>query len=275
MICCRAVSSPTFVAAKRNDPLVFMVAPITSSPSRLVTGMDSPVIIDSSTADSPERTRPSTGIFSPGLTTTTSPICTSSTGTSTSSPPRTTRAVFACSPASFFMASLVRPFARASSRRPSRIRVMMSAEVSKYTSALPAAKSPGASGGHRAVEVGGAGAHDHQRVHVGLPVLERAPRPPVESPPGPELHRRGEDEQPQVQPGHRHGGHEAEHHRQAADEDERRERGSEEEVGFELAVLALVRAFYGSTLILPHDTVAGPLDGLLQISRFDLAREVA
>ena len=42
------------------------------------------------------------------------------------------------------MASLVRPLALASSRRPSRIRVMMSAEVSKYTSALPAAKSPGA-----------------------------------------------------------------------------------------------------------------------------------
>ena len=66
MIWWRAVSSPTFVAAKRNDPLVFMVAPITSSPSRLVTGMDSPVIMDSSTADSPEMTRPSTGTLLAG-----------------------------------------------------------------------------------------------------------------------------------------------------------------------------------------------------------------
>jgi hypothetical protein len=106
--------------------------------------MDSPVIIDSSTADSPESTSPSTGIFSPGLTTTMSPISTFSTGTSTSSPSRITRAVFAWSPASFFIASLVRPFALASSKRPSRIKVMISAEVSKYTSALPAAKSCGA-----------------------------------------------------------------------------------------------------------------------------------
>src|SRR4028118_2404076 len=89
MICERAVSLPTLVALKRNDPEALMVAPITSFPSRLVTGMDSPVIIASSTADSPETTRPSTGIFSPGRTTTTSPATTSSTGTSTSSPPRT------------------------------------------------------------------------------------------------------------------------------------------------------------------------------------------
>src|SRR3712207_8854422 len=55
MIWERAVSSPTLVASNLNDPLVFMVAPMTSSPSRFVTGMDSPVIIASSTADSPER----------------------------------------------------------------------------------------------------------------------------------------------------------------------------------------------------------------------------
>ena len=173
------------------------------------------------------------------------------------------------------MASLVRPLARASSSRPSRIKRDDERRGVEVHVGPAGREQPRRQGGHRAVEVGGAGAHDHQRVHVGLPVLERAPRPPVESPPGPELHRRGEDEQPQVQPRHRHGGHEAEHHRQAPDEDERRERGSEEEVGFELAVLALARAFYGSTLILPHDTVAGPLNSLLQILRFDLARNVA
>ena len=55
-----------------------------------------------------------------------------------------TRAVLARRPASFSMASFVRPFALASSSRPSRISVTINAEVSKYTSALPA-KSPGAS----------------------------------------------------------------------------------------------------------------------------------
>ena len=144
MIWARAVSLPTFVAVKRNVPVLFIVAPMTSSSSRLVTGMGSPEIMASSTADSPETTRPSTGTFSPGRTTTTSPTSTSSTGMSASSSPRTTRAVLAWSPASFFMASLVRPFARASSSRPSRISVTIRDEVSKYTSARPA-KSPGAS----------------------------------------------------------------------------------------------------------------------------------
>jgi hypothetical protein len=140
------VSLPTFVASKRNEPMRLMVAPMTSSPGRLVTGMDSPVSMDSSTADSPETTRPSTETFSPGRTTRMSPISTSSTGMSHSSPPRTTRAVFAWRPASFFIASLVRPFALISKRRPSRMSVMIRAEVSKYTSALPPApaKSPGA-----------------------------------------------------------------------------------------------------------------------------------
>jgi sulfide:quinone oxidoreductase len=49
------------------------------------------------------------------------------------------------SPARLFMASFVRPLARASKRRPNRMSVMIRAEVSKYTSALPDAKSPGAS----------------------------------------------------------------------------------------------------------------------------------
>ena len=37
----------------------------------------------------------------------------------------------------------------------------------------------------------------------GLPVLERTPRPPVEPPPSPELHRRREEKQPEVEPPHR------------------------------------------------------------------------
>jgi hypothetical protein len=46
-----AVSFPTFVASNLNEPEVLMVAPITSSPTRLVTGIGSPEIMDSSTAD--------------------------------------------------------------------------------------------------------------------------------------------------------------------------------------------------------------------------------
>ena len=114
MIWARTVSRPTFVASKRNVPVLLSVAPKTSAPGRFCTSRLSPVSMDSSTADAPSRTTPSTGIFSPGRTTTRSPTCTASTGMSTSRPSRTTRAVFACRPMSFLMASEVRPLARAS-----------------------------------------------------------------------------------------------------------------------------------------------------------------
>src|SRR3990172_5030930 len=103
----RAVSFPTFVASNRSIPVLFIVAPIIWSPVFFSTGIDSPVIIDSSTAGEPSRTTPSTGIFSPGRTTTRSPTTTSSTGTSISLPPRTIRAVLAFSPMSLRIASEV------------------------------------------------------------------------------------------------------------------------------------------------------------------------
>ncbi len=131
MIWLRAVSLPTLVARKRKEPVLLMVAPITSSPGPLLTGRDSPVIILSSTEDWPSITTPSTGTFSPGRTMTMSATSTSSIGMSTSSPSRTTRAVLACRPINLRMASLVCPLARASSTCPNRIRAMMMAEVSK------------------------------------------------------------------------------------------------------------------------------------------------
>ena len=131
-ICARAVSEPTLVARKVNEPVVFMVAPITSSPGCLPTGMGSPVSMDSSTDEEPTSTRPSTGTFSPGRTTTRSPTRTWAMGTSVSAPPRITRAVLGCSPISALIAAPVCPLARASSRRPSRMSVMMKAEESKY-----------------------------------------------------------------------------------------------------------------------------------------------
>jgi len=131
MIWASTVSRPTLVASKRKAPVRFSVAPTTGSPGRFSTGRLSPVSMDSSTAEAPSRTTPSTGIFSPGRTRTRSPIRTSSTGTSTSRPSRRTRAVRACSPMRRWMASEVRPRAVASSRRPKRMSVMMTAEVSK------------------------------------------------------------------------------------------------------------------------------------------------
>ncbi len=81
----RTLSFPTRVARKRKLPVLLIVAPMTSSPGFFSTGMLSPVIIDSSTADRPSRTTPSTGIFSPGRTMTMSPTTTCSMGMSDSS----------------------------------------------------------------------------------------------------------------------------------------------------------------------------------------------
>ncbi len=132
MICARAVSAPTLVARKVNEPVVFMVAPMTSSPARLVTGSGSPVSMDSSTGEAPDVTTPSTGTFSPGRTSTASPTRTSAMGTSVSTPSRSTRAVRGCRPMRALMAAPVWPLARASSSRPKRISVMMKAAESKY-----------------------------------------------------------------------------------------------------------------------------------------------
>ena len=113
-ICARAVSLPTLVARKVNEPLLLSVAPMTASPGPFSTGMLSPVSIASSTAERPATTTPSTGTLSPGRTRSRSPAATWSSGTSPSSPSRTTRAVFGASPRSFLMAALVCPLARAS-----------------------------------------------------------------------------------------------------------------------------------------------------------------
>ena len=85
----------------------------------------------SSRVERPFTTTPSTGTFSPGRTITRSPCTTSAMGMSNSSPLRTTRAVLACKPISFLMASLVRPLARASISLPKTMSVMIIAEVSK------------------------------------------------------------------------------------------------------------------------------------------------
>ena len=58
MMFASAVSLPTLVARKRKLPVLLSVPPITSSPTNFSTGIDSPVIMDSSTALAPVITSP-------------------------------------------------------------------------------------------------------------------------------------------------------------------------------------------------------------------------
>jgi hypothetical protein len=133
------VSRPTFSARMVSDPVWFKVPPMTVSPADLVTGMDSPVTKDSSTAERPSSTAASTGTFSPGRTRSTSPITMSSSGTSSSSPPgRMRRAVFGARSSSALMAPEVASRARSSSTWPSSTKTVMTAAASNYTFTLPA-----------------------------------------------------------------------------------------------------------------------------------------
>ena len=92
-ICARTVSRPTCVASARIGPVALIEPPTTLSPGFLCAGRLSPVTRDSSTSVVPSTTRPSTGIFSPGRTISTSPTFTSAVGTSRSAPSRRTRAI--------------------------------------------------------------------------------------------------------------------------------------------------------------------------------------
>ena len=119
------------VASTRTSPSRFSVAPITSSPGPFVTGSDSPVTIDSSKAERPWRTTPSTGTLSPGRTTTVSPARTSPTAVSTSTPSRTTHARAGLRSRRERSAFDARPRARASSAFPSVTKVTIADPVSK------------------------------------------------------------------------------------------------------------------------------------------------
>ena len=133
----RVVSSPTRDARQVRKPERLTVAADTVSPSALSTGMLSPVRADSSTEPLPESTVPSTGIFSPGRTTNTSPVCTSAMGTVTSAPSRRRTAVCGASFMRLLSASVVRPLLRASSIFPTVISVRIMAADSKYSWFIP------------------------------------------------------------------------------------------------------------------------------------------
>ena len=126
-----SVSRPTFSARSTKVPLVLSVPAITLAPGALVTGMDSPVIMDSSTAERPSITSPSTGTFSPGRTRRRSPTFTASSGTSRSPPSSILRAVAGASFSSARIAPEVRSRADSSSTWPSSTSTVMTAAASK------------------------------------------------------------------------------------------------------------------------------------------------
>ena len=123
-ICASVVSEPMRVASTTRRPDVFRVAPVTGDPSSTSTGTDSPVSMDSSTAECPAITRPSVATFSPGRTTNRSPTATWPMGTRTSLPSRMMAASFAPMSNSSRSASEDCPLARVSNQRPSSKNVM-------------------------------------------------------------------------------------------------------------------------------------------------------
>ncbi len=119
MIPASTVSAPTRVTSRRSAPCWLTVPPIALAPGDFATGRASPVRSDSSTSDSPSRTTPSSGMRSPGTTSTRSPGRISPTGTlrrsvRPSGPVRTRRASRGASRESRVTASEARPRATAS-----------------------------------------------------------------------------------------------------------------------------------------------------------------
>ena len=126
IIWARVVSSPTRRALKVKEPDLLMEAAATLSPGAFSTGRLSPVRALSSTEEWPSVTSPSTGMRPPGRTTMRSPTTTSSTGSSTSTPPRSTMAVLGARSIRRVMAWLVLPLERVSRYLPRvmRARIM-------------------------------------------------------------------------------------------------------------------------------------------------------
>ena len=107
------------------------MAPDTVSFTPLSTGILSPVKVDSSMAVEPSTITPSTGIFSPGLTTNRSPLFTSSILTVASLSSLIITAVCGARSIKLFKASVVRPLDIASNIFPTVIKVGIIAADSK------------------------------------------------------------------------------------------------------------------------------------------------
>ncbi len=138
----RRVSAPTRVARTTSRPPALTVAPRTVSPGPTSTGTDSPVSIDSSTAEEPSSTAPSVATFSPGRTTKRVPGRSAETGTRCSrswpsASGSSTDASSAPASASARSASPASRVARPSAYRPERRNVVTTAAISKYSSSWP------------------------------------------------------------------------------------------------------------------------------------------
>ncbi len=125
------VSAPTRVARTTRRPEALTVAPVTVSPTVASTGTDSPVSIDSSTAEAPETTVPSVAIFSPGRTTNSSPTASSPTGTRTSRPSLRTATSLAPSSIRARRAAPAWRLERCSRKRPSSTKAVTPAAASR------------------------------------------------------------------------------------------------------------------------------------------------
>ena len=119
-----AVSSPTASTRTLIAESVDTVPATTRSPGPRGTGLDSPVIIDSSRSASPSTMRPSAGTRPPGRTSTRSPTCSSPVGTGATVPSsRTTSASSGSSAARAASAPWAWPMARISCQWPSSMMV--------------------------------------------------------------------------------------------------------------------------------------------------------
>ena len=126
------VSRPILSARITKLPDLLIVPPITRESFSLVTGMDSPVTMDSSSAERPSRTTPSTGTLSPGRMRSRSPTWTVSSETSSSLPSSfTRRAVFGARSSRARIAPEVASRARNSSTWPISTSTVMTLAASK------------------------------------------------------------------------------------------------------------------------------------------------
>ena len=172
---------------------------MTSSPGPFSTGIDSPVNMASSTAERPSSTTPSTGIFSPGRTTTTSPARTDSTGTSSSTSPADNARSLGLKPHQLLhgvgglpLGPGLEEAAKQDKTDDDHRRLVVDGGLE--TGAGDALEEARKERHRRRIQVRDRGAHGDQRVHVGGAVPGRRPRPPVELTARPHLHGRGKSE---------------------------------------------------------------------------------
>ena len=251
---------------------MLIVAPMTSSPADLVTGIGSPVSMDSSTAEAPSTTTPSTGTLSPGRTRSRSPATTVASSTSSSTPSRTRRAVVAWSADQPPDRARGPPLRPALEPPPEQDQADDDRRAVEVGHGLDAGRlhQLGPQRHHHRIAPGGGGPDGDQRVHRHAAVAAGPPGRAVEAAARPELdqRRRPQDEPVEGLDAHRRLGHE--HHEHDPDGGGDRRDGLDQRrplrplaldvVGRELGGDGHRRGAGGLVTVRP-DLVAGGLDG--------------